>query len=170
MPPSEPPAVIACNILIKKLCAQRRLPDAERVLDALKASGAADAVSHNTLVAGYCRDGRLADAERVLEVAKASGAANVVTYTALINGYCRSGRLADALSLIASMPVAPDTYTYNTVLKGLCGAKQWEEADELMEEMIRNDCHPNEVTFATQIRSFCQNRSEERRVGKECLL
>ncbi|CAL5022085.1 unnamed protein product [Urochloa decumbens] len=160
----EPPAVITCNILIKKLCSRRRLADAERVLETLKASGAADAVSHNTLVAGYCRDGRLSDAERVLDVARASGAANVVTYTALIDGYCRSSRLADALHLIASMPVAPDTYTYNTVLKGLCGAKQWEEAKELMEEMIGNNCHPNEVTFATQIRAFCQNGLLDRAV------
>ncbi|KAJ1256409.1 hypothetical protein BS78_K034000 [Paspalum vaginatum] len=184
----EPPAVITCNILIKKLCAHRRLADAERVLEALKASGAADAVSHNTLVAGYCREGCLGDAERVLETARASGSANVVTYTALIDGYCRSGRLADALRLIASMPVAPDTYTYNTVLKGICGAKQWEEADELMAEMIRNNCHPNEglciagrwgevgeliadmvrkdcppndATFSTLINSLCQNRLVE---------
>ncbi|KAK3157945.1 hypothetical protein QOZ80_2AG0130590 [Eleusine coracana subsp. coracana] len=152
-PPSEPTAVITCNILIKKLCARRRFADSERVLEVLKDSGAADAVSHNTLVAGYCRDGRLADAERVLEVAMGSGTANVVTYTALIDGYCRAGRLADALRLIASMSVAPDTYTYNTVLKGLCGAQQWEEAEELMTEMIQNDCHPNESMAALMMHS-----------------
>uniref|UniRef100_A0A0E0KZK5 Pentacotripeptide-repeat region of PRORP domain-containing protein n=1 Tax=Oryza punctata TaxID=4537 RepID=A0A0E0KZK5_ORYPU len=132
------------------------MPPPRRCL--VKAAAAADAVSHNTLVAGYCRDGRLADAERVLD------AANVVTYTALIDGYCRSGRLDDALRLIASMPVAPDAYTYSIVLKGLCIAKKWEEAEELMAEMIRNRCPPNEVTFATQIRSFCQNGLLDRAV------
>jgi pentatricopeptide repeat protein len=33
-----------------------------------------------------------------------------------------------------------------------------------MAEMIRNRCPPNEVTFATQIRSFCQNGLLDRAV------
>lgn len=56
---SEPPAVVPCTLLIKKLCAAGRLADAEGVLRASEAAGNADAVDHNTLVAGYCRAGRL---------------------------------------------------------------------------------------------------------------
>ena len=51
----EPPPVITCNILIKKLCAAGRLDDAGRVLGASERTGTTDAVARNTLVAGYCR-------------------------------------------------------------------------------------------------------------------
>ncbi|XP_039789596.1 pentatricopeptide repeat-containing protein At1g09900-like [Panicum virgatum] len=160
------PAVVPCTLLIKKLCAAGRLDDAERVLGASERAGTADAVARYTLVAGYCRaGGRLADAERMLSSLAASGAADVVTYNTLVAGYCREGRLGDARRLVAGMPLAPNSYTNSTLLKGLCSAKEWDDAEELVAEMIRSGCPPNDLTFGMMIHSLCQNGLVDRAMG-----
>ncbi|CAD6251039.1 unnamed protein product [Miscanthus lutarioriparius] len=161
----ERPAVVPCTLLIKKLCAAGRLDDAERVLGASERAGTADAVARNTLVAGYCRSGgRLADAERMLASFAASGSADVVTYNTLVAGYCREGRLNDARRLVADMPFAPNSYANSTLLKGLCN-EEWDDAEELLSEMIWSGCPPNDLTFSMIIHSLCQNGLVDRAMG-----
>jgi leucine-rich PPR motif-containing protein len=70
----------------------------------------------------------------------ASGSTDVVTYNTLVAGYYREGRLNDARCLVADMPFAPNSYTNSTLLKGLCNNKEWDDAEELLSEMIRSGC------------------------------
>jgi pentatricopeptide repeat protein len=46
--------------------------------------------------------------------------------------------------------------TYKTVLKDLCSVDRWEDAEQLMVEMIHNNCPPDEVTLDAILTSLCQ--------------
>ncbi|KAF8758205.1 hypothetical protein HU200_010570 [Digitaria exilis] len=57
-------------------------------------------------------------------------------------GHRRKGRLDDARRFIADMPLAPNSYTNSTLLKGMCSAKEWDDAEKCIAEMIRSPLPP----------------------------
>ena len=83
---------------------------------------------------------------------------DIFTYNALINGFSEQGRLDDARKILSTMSCKPDAVSYNSALKGLCRAERWKEAEEVVAEMLRKKCPPNEVTFKYANRLFIPNR------------
>jgi len=66
--------------------------------------------------------------------------------------------------LFRSMPCKADIFSYNAVMKGLCTAAQWDDAGELIADMVRKECTPNEVTFNILINSLCQKGLVDRAI------
>lgn len=65
----------------------------------------------------------------------------------MINGLCKDGFVDCSLLLfneITNQDVEPDSYTYNTVVCGLCSSGKWEEVRSLVSEMkekgVKQDC------------------------------
>eukprot|EP00850_Spirogloea_muscicola_P022004 SM000272S10271 [mRNA] locus=s272:41174:45385:+ [translate_table: standard] len=60
---------------------------------------------------------------------------------------------AQALQLLAWMKqqpsYEPSTYLYNFVMRSLCRARQLVAAEQLLKEMVEDDCEPDNVTYAT---------------------
>lgn len=73
----------------------------------------------------------------------------------LINGLSEQACVDDALMLLNNMPCKADTICYSATLKGLCRDERWEDAGELILEMIWMNCPLDEGTFSILINNLC---------------
>lgn len=51
----------------------------------------------------------------------------------------------------------PDSYTYGTLINGLCRLGKIGEAKELFKEMETKGCSPSVVTYTSLIHGLCQS-------------
>ena len=69
----------------------------------------------------------------------------LVSYTLMIDGFCKAAKIVDAFELLNVMTgnqCLPDTYYYNTLIKGLCNVRQIDKACALKLEMAQKGCPP----------------------------
>lgn len=70
-----------------------------------------------------------------------------------------SGTMDSAIRIFREMPnhgCIPDTYTYGTLINGLCRIGKISEAKELLKEMETKGCSPSVVTYTSLIHGLCQ--------------
>ena len=66
------------------------------------------------------------------------------------------------LKCMIAMGLAPDVWTWNLVIKGLCQQNKLNDAMDIVENMsARSDVKPDVVTFTTQIRGWCKRGDME---------
>lgn len=73
-----------------------------------------------------------------------------------------SGTMDSAFRIFHEMPkrgFSPDSYTYGTLINGLCKLGKATEAKKLLMEMEANGCSPTVVTYTCLIRGFCQSNN-----------
>lgn len=91
--------------------------------------------------------------------------ASVPALNVLIKALCKSSETLDsALRVFREMPnrgYTPDSYTYGTLINGLCRAERLIEAKELLVEMEANGCLPNVVMYSFLIHGFCKSSKLE---------
>ncbi|KAL6616113.1 hypothetical protein ACP70R_038383 [Stipagrostis hirtigluma subsp. patula] len=92
----------------------------------------------NILIRRLCAGGRVADAARVL--AALGGPATIVTYNTMVNGYYRAGHINAARRLIGAMPFAPDTFTFNPLIRVLCVRGRVPDALVVLDDMLHRGC------------------------------
>jgi pentatricopeptide repeat protein len=141
--------IFSYNATLKGLCMAARWDDAgELIADMVTKDCLPNEVTFNILINSLCQKGLVNRAIEVYEQMPKYGITpDIFTYNTLINGYSEQGCLDDALKFLSTMPCEPDTISYNSVLKGLCRAQRWKDAEKLVTEMLRKNCTPNEVTF-----------------------
>ncbi|KAL7603553.1 hypothetical protein Lser_V15G16421 [Lactuca serriola] len=69
-----------------------------------------------------------------------------------------------AINIFREMPkhgCTPDTYTYGTLINGLCKLSKIKEAKELFKEMETKGCSPSVVTYTSLIHGLSQNNLDE---------
>ncbi|KAF6155506.1 hypothetical protein GIB67_017861 [Kingdonia uniflora] len=72
--------------------------------------------------------------------------------------YLKKETVDDALQVFREIPdhgCIPDSYTYGTLINGLCKLGKISEAKELFEEMDAKDCSPTVVTYTSLIHGSC---------------
>ncbi|KAL4334658.1 hypothetical protein GQ457_07G029250 [Hibiscus cannabinus] len=85
---------------------------------------------------------------------------SVVSLNILIKALCKnSGTMDSALHIFHEMPnrgCPPDSYTFGTLINGLCRFGKVNDAKVLFEEMKMRDCSPSVVTYSSLIHGLCQ--------------
>lgn len=92
--------------------------------------------------------------------------ASLPSLNVLIKALCKSsGTMDSAFKIFKEMPkhgLTPDSYTYGTLINGLCRGGRILEAKELLIEMEANGCAPSVFTYSCLIHGLCQsNRLDE---------
>ncbi|CAA0817861.1 Pentatricopeptide repeat-containing protein [Striga hermonthica] len=92
--------------------------------------------------------------------------ASVASLNILIKALCKSnGTMESAFKIFREMPArghTPDSYTYGTLINGLCRAGRTLEAKELLMEMEEKGCSPSVVTYSCLIHGLCKlNKLED---------
>ncbi|XVF25744.1 hypothetical protein REPUB_Repub13aG0240100 [Reevesia pubescens] len=94
---------------------------------------------------------------------------SVASLNILIKALCKnSGTMDSALHIFHEMPnrgCPPDSYTYGTLINGLCRFGKLTEAKELFEEMKMRDCSPSVVTYSSLIHGLCQSKNINEAMG-----
>ncbi|KAJ8545488.1 hypothetical protein K7X08_018071 [Anisodus acutangulus] len=79
-----------------------------------------------------------------------------------------SGTIDSAVRIFHEIPkrgFTPDSYTYGTLINGLCRLGKATEAKELLMEMEANGCLPTVVTYTCLICGFCQSNNLDGAMG-----
>lgn len=86
---------------------------------------------------------------------------SVVSLNVLIKALCKSSETIDgAINIFREMPsrgCLPDSYTYGTLISGLCKCGRIDEANELFSEMEMKGCLPTVVTYTSLIQGLCKS-------------
>ncbi|KAL0692930.1 hypothetical protein Bca4012_060110 [Brassica carinata] len=89
----------------------------------------------------------------------------VASLNVLIKALCRNENTVDAgVKIFLEMPkrgCVPDSYTYGTLISGLCRFGRVDEAKKLFEEMVEKDCSPTVVTYTSMIHGLCGSKNVE---------
>uniref|UniRef100_A0A9I9EMB0 Pentatricopeptide repeat-containing protein n=1 Tax=Cucumis melo TaxID=3656 RepID=A0A9I9EMB0_CUCME len=84
----------------------------------------------------------------------------VTSLNVLIKAFCKnSGTMDKAMHLFRTMSnhgFEPDSYTYGTLINGLCRFGNIVEAKELLQEMETKGCSPSVITYTSIIHGLCQ--------------
>ncbi|XP_041026633.1 pentatricopeptide repeat-containing protein At5g46100 isoform X2 [Juglans microcarpa x Juglans regia] len=93
----------------------------------------------------------------------------VASLNVLIKALCKnSGTMEAAFRIFREMPnrgCTPDSYTYGTLINGLCRVGKIGEAKELLKEMETKGCLPSVVTYTSLIHGLCQSGNLDEAVG-----
>ncbi|XP_031286833.1 pentatricopeptide repeat-containing protein At5g46100-like [Pistacia vera] len=85
---------------------------------------------------------------------------SVASLNVLIKALCKnSGTIDAAIRIFHEMPnrwCTPDSYTYGTLINGLCRLGKIDEAKELFKEMEIKGCSPSVVTYTSLIHGLCK--------------
>ncbi|KAK9058608.1 hypothetical protein SSX86_023450 [Deinandra increscens subsp. villosa] len=88
---------------------------------------------------------------------------NVPSLNILIKALSKSSTTMDsAIRIFREMPnhgCTPDTYTYGTLINGLCRLRQINLAKDLMKEMEIQGCSPSVVTYTSLIHGLCESNN-----------
>ncbi|KAI3683555.1 hypothetical protein L1987_84063 [Smallanthus sonchifolius] len=88
---------------------------------------------------------------------------NVPSLNVLIKALSKDSKTIDsAIRIFREMPnhgCTPDTYTYGTLINGLCRLKKVNEAKELMKEMEIQGCKPSVVTYTSLIHGLSESNN-----------
>ncbi|KAL8468111.1 hypothetical protein ACS0TY_031373 [Phlomoides rotata] len=120
------------------------------------------AKSYVTVLSTLVDESHLKMAFRFYRYMKEKGLpASVASLNVLIKALCKNSETMDsALQIFWEMPKhghTPDSYTYGTLINGLCRGGRTLEAKELFKEMEVKGCSPSVITYSCLIHGLCQS-------------
>ncbi|XP_057766415.1 putative pentatricopeptide repeat-containing protein At1g53330 [Salvia miltiorrhiza] len=158
------PDACTYNILINACCVRLSTESAWNVFDEMLSRGIApNVVTFGTLINGLCANWELDAAfslkTRMERDFKIRPDAHI--YIALIKGLCCVFRLDEAIKLKGEMltkkvRLVPAVYT--TLISASFKANRKGEVSGLLEEMRRNGCKPDTVTYNAMIHGYCKEK------------
>ncbi|KAJ4981340.1 hypothetical protein NE237_032177 [Protea cynaroides] len=101
-------------------------------------------------------------AELLMCMKKEGISPSLASFNRLLAALVSAGRFDETLRLFSEFVdseksrVRLDTFTYNVVIRGLCGEKRMQDANDMFAEMLRRKVVPNRVTFNTLIHGYCK--------------
>lgn len=156
------PSVRMYTVLICGWCKIGRIDMAERFLREMDERGIGpNVVTYNVLLDGICRRARLhpedrfertiMSAEKVFDEMRQRGIEpDVTSFSILLHVYSRAHKpqlTLDKLKLMQEKGICLTVATYTSVVKCLCSCGWVEDAEELLDEMVRNGISPNAATY-----------------------
>ncbi|XP_057959915.1 pentatricopeptide repeat-containing protein At1g06710, mitochondrial [Malania oleifera] len=171
------PDIFTYTILIDNFCKAGLIQQARKWFDEMSRDGCApNVVTYTALIHAYLKARKLSTANELFEMMLLAGCVpNVVTYTALIDGHCKAGDIEKACQIYDKMrgnveiqdvdmyfksdesnAREPNVYTYGALVDGLCKAHKVEEARDLLDTMVAEDCEPNHIVYDALIDGFCK--------------
>ncbi|CAK9181861.1 unnamed protein product [Ilex paraguariensis] len=94
---------------------------------------------------------------------------SVASLNVLIKALCKnSGTIDAAVRIFREMPnrgCTPDSYTYGTLINGLCRSGKISDAKEIFTEMDAKGCSPTVVTYTSLIHGLCQSNNLDEAMG-----
>ncbi|CAH8388885.1 unnamed protein product [Eruca vesicaria subsp. sativa] len=124
-------------------------------------------VTLNTLVNGLCLNSKVSEAVALVDRMVENGCQpDQFTYGPILNRICKSGDTSLALDLLRKMEdrkmgalkmrliFSMKWKRKNTLIGGFCNAGRWDEAAQLMRDMITRGITPNVITFSALIDIF----------------
>ncbi|GKE29898.1 pentatricopeptide repeat-containing protein, partial [Tanacetum coccineum] len=79
------------------------------------------------------------------------------SYSTINNLGWRVNEAVEVYGEMMAKGVVPDVWTYNVLIKGLCGLRLLDEGRSLFGEMVEKGVSPNVVTFNILVHSFCKD-------------
>lgn len=109
-------------------------------------------VTYGILLDGCNNNNQIDRAAKIFDIMAEKGCPmNTVLYTTLIKGFAREEKVDAAMriyqQMIVDKNVKPDLITYSILLKANCDAGRMEKSLELLDAMLKNGLHPDEVIF-----------------------
>ncbi|XP_026384523.1 pentatricopeptide repeat-containing protein At1g12300, mitochondrial-like [Papaver somniferum] len=160
------PNTITCNTIITGLCRVGELENALHLLrNMAKWNCEASIVSYGVIMDALGKRGLVDEALHLFweMIDDSSIVTNVIVYNSLINGFCKN--LSEAVKVFDNMSnrgVSADSYTYNSLIHGLCMRGLWKETIRYFDEMVGRGISPTIVTFNVLIDSLSkEGRMEE---------
>ncbi|CAA6658278.1 unnamed protein product [Spirodela intermedia] len=148
--PGIAPDKVSYNILIKSMCRRSDLDGAMCLLEMMEERGAEpNLITFNTLLDGFYSHGRFSDAEKIWELMAQKKSEGLVLGS-------RTTEAAEIVERLPGMGLRPDTFTFNSLIKGHCEAGNLDDARKVFENLTKNGCRPNRETFETMVPRLCQ--------------
>lgn len=93
----------------------------------------------------------------------------VASLNVLIKAFCKNSvTMEKAIHIFREMSnhgCEPDSYTYGTLINGLCRFGNIVEAKELLQEMEKKGCSPSVITYSSLIHGLCQLNNVDEAMG-----
>ncbi|XP_024518665.1 pentatricopeptide repeat-containing protein At1g62670, mitochondrial [Selaginella moellendorffii] len=167
------PNELTFGLLVHGLCKAKRALEAESVLEVMDTVGCVpDVVLLTALISGHLKEGRVDDASRLFERMLSGGQRwskpNLRTFNIMIHGLCKANKVGEADALVRRMEdecgVAPDEFTFNTIIDGHFKAGDSKGALSLFKEMARLGRCRCSVTLNTVVTGLCKAGEVDRAV------
>ncbi|KAK2988943.1 hypothetical protein RJ640_026211 [Escallonia rubra] len=115
----------------------------------------------NSLIRSYASAGLFNESIKVFMAMKSIGVSpSAVTFNSLLDILLQRGRTGMAHQLFDEMlrtyGVTPDTWTFNTLIRGFCRSNMVDEGFRFFKEMERFRCDPDVVTYNTLVDGLCR--------------
>lgn len=157
------PNIVTFNIIVHAMCRKGKLYDEARVLllRLTDEDSEKNLVSSTILMDNYFKNGNACLALRLWgEICKRSKELDVVAYNVLIHGYYLSLDVIRMYKYVIGMlktGLAPDIFTYNTLISGLCKVKMIDDACYMFYiVMPRMGVSPDVVSYNILIHGLCK--------------
>ncbi|KAL2316769.1 hypothetical protein Fmac_030645 [Flemingia macrophylla] len=115
----------------------------------------------NALIASYAEAGLFHESIKLFHAMKSIPVSpSVVTFNTVLSLLLRRGRTNMAMDvydeMLRTFGVAPDTCTYNVLIRGFCKNKMVDQGFRFFKEMAGFNCHPDLVTYNTLVDGLCR--------------
>nr|KYP75608.1 hypothetical protein KK1_019799 [Cajanus cajan] len=115
----------------------------------------------NSLIRSYAEAGLFKESMKLFHAMKfVPVSPSVVTFNTVLSVLLRRGRTNMAKDvydeMLRTFGVAPDTCTYNVLIRGFCKNNMVDEGFRFFKEMARFDCDPDVVTYNTLVDGLCR--------------
>ncbi|XP_021726273.1 pentatricopeptide repeat-containing protein At3g13160, mitochondrial-like [Chenopodium quinoa] len=158
------PDVVSYNTVIKAFCEMGSLDSALLLLDEMEKEGLRpDLITFNILLDAVYRKLRFLEGEKLWSMMdKYNVVPDIISYNSRLRGLVLEEKMQDAVDFVQEMlskGLKLDVYTYNILFSGFCkDGKYLEEAIKWFDEMMKNKCPPDRLTFSTLLRYACRNK------------
>ncbi|PON41307.1 Pentatricopeptide repeat [Parasponia andersonii] len=155
------------NLLMRSLCQMGFHDSAKFIFDCMRSDGhSPDNSVIEFLVSSYAQVGKLDFGEKVLEELQCDEVrVSVFVYNSLLNVLVKRNLITEAVCLFRKYVAShfdPDTWTFNILIRGLCGIRELHTAFGLFDDMENFGCSPDIVTYNTLISGLCRINQVDR--------
>jgi pentatricopeptide repeat protein len=145
--------VITYNTVMKGYAKAGNMDHCVEIFEHMKQQGHVPSqVSYGIILDGFINGNQIERAGEIFNTMIKEGVpANTVLFTTLIKGFTRAGDVDQAMKIYEEMcndsSVTPDVITYSILIKANCDALRLEVALNLLDDMVKQSLHPDEVLF-----------------------
>ncbi|XP_050210386.1 pentatricopeptide repeat-containing protein At5g02860 [Mercurialis annua] len=159
--------VLNCSVvavMVTMLGKEGKLSVAGSLLSSLRNDGFdLDVYAYTSLITAYASNGRYRDAVVVFKKMEEEGSKpTLITYNVILNVYGKMGmpwsKISGLVDGMKSSGVAPDDYTYNTLISCCRRGSLYEEAARVFEEMKMSGFSPDKVTYNALLDVYGKSR------------
>ncbi|KAK9145997.1 hypothetical protein Sjap_005900 [Stephania japonica] len=120
-----------------------------------------DAETAGYLIRAFCRDGKVDEAYELLRQVLDSGVVvtDSVAFAKLVSGFCKLrnyDRVSEILHVMIAKNCAPNVFTYQEIIHGLCRNGMGSEGFRVFGDLKRRGYAPDLVMYTTMIDGLCK--------------